>query len=83
VASSLNYNASSDDEDDKRMTNDEANVQEVIVYNKREAFFSKPKLVTKRRSQRIAHVPCSMFCSKANQLCLVLSSGPFTRFSKA
>ena len=48
VASSLNYNASSsDDEDDERMTNDEASVQEVIVHNKREAFFSKPKLVIK------------------------------------
>ena len=49
VASSLNYDASSSDEDE-RMTKDEASVQEVIVYNKREAFFSKPKLVAKRRS---------------------------------
>ena len=54
VASSLNYNASSsDDEDDERMTNDEASVQEVIVYNKREAFFSKPKLVAKTQNQKL------------------------------
>jgi hypothetical protein len=58
VASSLNYN------EDERMTIDEASVQEVIVYNKREA--------------KSKNCLCSMFSSNASQLCLVLSSGPFT-----
>jgi hypothetical protein len=53
VASSLNYIASSSDDEDERMTNDEASVQEVIVYNKREAFFSKPKLVAKTQNQKL------------------------------
>jgi hypothetical protein len=77
VASSLNYNASSsDDEDDERMTNNEANVQEVFVYNKREAFFSKPKLVTKRRSRRIAHVPCSARKQTSCVWCCCLDHSP-------
>jgi hypothetical protein len=64
VASSLNYNSSNSNDEDERMTNDETSVQEVIVYNKREA--------------KSKNCSCSMFSSNANQLCLVLSCGPFT-----
>jgi hypothetical protein len=78
VASSLNYNASSsDDEDDERiLTNDDTSVQEVIVYNKREAFFSKPKLVTKRQSRRIAHAPCSAQKQTSCVWCCCLDHSP-------
>ncbi len=80
VASSLNYNSSSSDVEDERMMNDETSVQEVIVNNNWEAFFSKPSWLQKAKSKNCS---CAMLCLKANQLCLVLSSGPFTRFSKA
>jgi hypothetical protein len=54
-----NHNNDGGGSEEEMLTNDNESVQEVIVYNKREAFFSRPKLIAKRLSRRIAHVPCS------------------------
>ncbi|KAI2505554.1 hypothetical protein MHU86_8890 [Fragilaria crotonensis] len=79
VASELNYTASSSEDEEAMPNDEEASVQEVILYNKQEAFFSGQNLFQKTKSKTCT---CSVFCWKAIQLCLVLSSGPFTRFSK-
>ena len=75
VASELNYTASSS-EDEEAMPNDEASVQEVILYNKREAFFSRPKLISKRRSRRLVHVPCSAGKQSSCVWCCRLDHSP-------
>ena len=75
VVAPMIYNSNSSDKDNEVMMagmsdNDEVEKQRrqinapegtiTIVYNKRDAYFSKePELIAKRMNRRIAHLPCS------------------------